>query len=242
LTRKANWLNIEQTYFFFTTPLNYSIFPPSKYNSDLFNKIIKPVWPTFKQWWPKVETSRKVEQNRNEIGKYLSKLKPKDYTFLGVLADGGVGLQTGDNGKLVGIIKGSKPTDSVIEARPKKLLKAIEDEPKIKKYFPQLKDLSGIDDTKEYLAELKETEIRELFDSIKERFGSRILGKGFIYRIVSPKEIKEIEAMSDAEKEDGIRSEKEVFVRYDKGDRDGNKWLSDTPFVINWNKESVKLA
>ncbi|MBS1573629.1 MAG: N-6 DNA methylase [Bacteroidetes bacterium] len=225
--------------FLYHNSLNYSIFPPSKYNSDLFDKIVKPVWPTFKQWWPKVETSRKLEHNRNEIGKYLSKLKPKDYTFLGVLADGGVGLQTGDNGKLVGIIKGSKPTDSVIEARPKKLLKAIEDEPKIKKYFPQLKGLSSLDDTKEHLAELKEAEIRELFDSIKERFGSRILGKGFIYRIVSTKEIKEIESMSDVEKENGIKSEKEVFVRYDKGDRDGNKWLSDTPFVINWNKESV---
>jgi hypothetical protein len=28
-------------------------------------------------------------------------------------------------------------------------------------------------------------------------------------------------------------------VRYDKGDRDGNKWLSDTPFLINWNRNAV---
>jgi hypothetical protein len=190
IDEKSKLVKYRTDLFLFHNSLNYSIFPPSKYNSDLFDRIIKPVWPTFKQWWPKVETSRKVEQNRNEIGKYLSKLKPKDYTFLGVLADGGVGLQTGDNGKLVGIIKGSKPTDSVIEARPKKLLKAIEDEPKIRKYFPQLKEVSTLDEAKEYLGELKESEIRELFDDIKERFGSRILGKGFIYRIVSTKEIK----------------------------------------------------
>src|SRR5690606_22929199 len=63
--------------------------------------------------------------------------------------------------------------------------------------------------------------------------------KGFVYRIVSPKEIKDIATMTDDEKENGINSEREVFVRYDKGDRDGNKWLSETPFVANWNKDAI---
>lgn len=119
------------------------------------------------------------------------------------------------------------------------MLRAIEEEPKIKKAFPELKAIESIDDAKEYLGSLTEFEIRELFDGMKLKFGLRIFGKGFVYRIVSSKEVKEIESMKDDEKEIGINTSKEVYVRYDKGDRDGNKWLSDTPFAINWNRETV---
>lgn len=224
----------------FHNSLNYSIFPPSKYNSDLFDKIIKPVWPTFKQWWPKVESSRKVDQNRTEINTYLNSLKPNSYTFLGILADGGVGLQTGDNGQFVGVLKSCKASKSVFDARPKKLFKAIEEEPNIKKAFLELKAIENLDDVKEYLRSLSEFEIRKLFDRLKLKFGSRIFGKGFVYRIVSSNELKEIEAMKDDEKENGINTSEEIYVRYDKGDRDGNKWLSETPFVVNWNRESIQ--
>jgi hypothetical protein len=136
-------------------------------------------------------------------------------------------------------MKASKPAESIFEARPKKLYKAIEDEPKIKKYFPQLKNITSLDEAREYLAELKEPEIRELFDSVKQKFGLRIFGKGFVYRIISPKECRDIDSMKSDEKENGINTTKEIYVRYDKGDRDGNKWLSETPFVVNWNKESI---
>src|SRR5690606_14067663 len=90
-----------------------------------------------------------------------------------------------------------------------------------------------------YLKQLSDFEIRALFDAIKAKLGLRNLAKGFVYRIVSPKEIKDIANMTEDEKDNGINSEKEVFVRYDKGDRDGNKWLSDTPYLINWNREAV---
>lgn len=225
--------------FLYHNSLNYSIFPPSKYNSDLFDKIVKPIWPTFKQWWPKVETSKKIQNNRKEIERYISTLKPKDITFLGLVSDGGQGLATGDNGGFLGVLKGTSTADNVFEARPKKLFNAIEAETKIKQEFPELKDIENIDDAKDYLRKRSELEIRELFDAIKAKFGLRILGKGFVYRIVSPQEIKDIFTMTDDEKENGINNGREIFVRYDKGDRDGNKWLSDTPYLINWNVETV---
>lgn len=227
--------------FLYHNSLNYSIFPPSKYNSDLFDKIVKPVWPTFKQWWPKVETSKKIQNNRKEIERYISTLKPKDITFLGLVSDGGQGLATGDNGGFLGVLKGTGTADNVFEARPKKLFNAIESETSIKRAFPELKDIENIDDAKDYLRKLSELEIRELFDAIKDKFGLRILGKGFVYRIVSPDEMKDIAKMTDNEKENGINSQREVFVRYDKGDRDGNKWLSETPYLINWNYEAVQF-
>ncbi len=227
--------------FLYHNSLNYSIFPPSKYNSDLFDKIVKPVWPIFKQWWPKVETSKKIQTNRKEIERYISTLKPTDISFLGLISDGGQGLATGDNGGFLGVLKGTSTADNVFEARPRKLFNAIELETKIKRAFPELKDIENIDDARDYLRKLSELEIRDLFDAIKAKFGLRILGKGFVYRIVSPKEIKDIFSMTDDEKENGINSEKEVFVRYDKGDRDGNKWLSETPYLINWNYEAVQF-
>lgn len=226
--------------YLFHNSLNYSIFPPSAYNCELYDKIIKPIWPTFKYWWPKVETSRKVESNRKEIEQYISKLNPQDFSFLGVLADGGVGLQTGDNGKLLGVVNSTKTAINHRQARPRKLLQALNNESKIFKKFPQLKVIDDLESAESYLDSLSEKEIWRLFDEIKDSFGLRILGKGFIYRIVSEKDIVDINSMTEDEKENGINSTAEVFVRYDKGDRDGNKWLSDTPFVINWNKDSVK--
>lgn len=225
----------------FHNSLNYSIFPPSKYNSELFDKIVKPIWPTFKQWWPKVETSKKIENNRKEIERYISTLKPKEITFLGLVSDGGQGLATGDNGGFLGVLIETSTANNVFEARPRKLFNAIETETRIKQTFPELNDIESIEDASEYLKNLSEFEIRELFDGIKAKFGLRILGKGFIYRIVTPNEIKDIDIMTAVEKENGIISESEVFVRYDKGDRDGNKWLSETPYLINWNNETVEF-
>ena len=138
IDEKSKLVKYRTDLFLFHNSLNYSIFPPSKYNSDLFDRIIKPVWPTFKQWWPKVETSKKITQNRNEINRSISTLKPNNITFLGLISDGGQGLATGDNGGFLGVLKGTKTADSVFEARPKKLLFALEAEPKIKKTFPEL--------------------------------------------------------------------------------------------------------
>jgi hypothetical protein len=42
--------------------------------------------------------------------------------------------------------------------------------PKIKRKFDLLSDCSSIDDVKEVLDDLKETEIWELFDGIKEKY------------------------------------------------------------------------
>lgn len=225
--------------FLFHNSLNYSIFPPSEYNCQLYDKIIKPVWPQFKSWWPKVETSKKIEKNRNSIERLIERLKSKDVTFLGLLSDGGQGLATGDNGGFLGVKSDSKTAINTIPARPKKLFKAIQDYPAIKSRFPITAEISELDDAENVLHALSEAEIRNLFDSIKANFGLRVLGKGFIYRIVDESELRDIASLTDKEKENGIESTAEVFVRYDKGDRDGNKWLSDTPFAINWNNQAV---
>ena len=83
---------------------------------------------------------------------------------------------------------------------------------------------------KEVLDDLKETEIWELFDGIKEKFGLRIFGKGFMYRIIPDTMIFDVSAITEKQKLDGIKGTR-TFVPYDKGDKEGNRWyLGNTLF------------
>ena len=82
-------------------------------------------------------------------------------------------------------------------------------------------------------------EIREIFDSLKAKFGRDIFGQGYIYRIVSQNEIADINSLTQEEKQNGIIGDK-TFIPYDKGDRDGNKWYYETPFYIDWSRENVR--
>jgi hypothetical protein len=47
-----------------------------------------------------------------------------------------------------------------------------------------------------------------------------------------------VASLSAEEMKNGI-SAKSAFVPYDKGDRDGNKWILPTPFYIEWNYKNV---
>ncbi len=62
-----------------------------------------------------------------------------------------------------------------------------------------------------------------------------------MFRIIDPSEIADIDKMTENEKKNGIDNDrKDHFVLYDKGDRDGNRWFAESPYYIDWSKESVK--
>src|SRR5690606_27640336 len=147
--------------------INYAIFSPTEYNCQILEKIVKPARPVFDTWWSKIETSRLIENNRTEIEIFNSKLSVNHWAIIGLTTDGGVGLQTGDNGRFVGYRSSSRFAYRCRETRVQKLWKALNDEPKIKRKFDLLSDCSSIDDVKVVLDDLKETEIWELFDDIK---------------------------------------------------------------------------
>lgn len=218
--------------------INYAIFSPTEYNCQILEKIVKPARPVFDDWWSKIETSRQIENNRKEIEKFNSKHLSGGWSIIGLVADGGVGLQTGDNGQLVGYRSTSRFADKCREARIQKLWKAIQEEPKIKRQFDLLSDCGSIDDVKEVLNDLKETEIWELFDDIKEQFGLRTFGKGFMYRIIPDSMIFDVSAVTDKQKLEGIKG-KRTYVPYDKGDREGNRWYLETPYLIDWSEDTV---
>lgn len=218
--------------------INYAIFSPTEYNCQILEKIVKPARPVFDTWWSKIETSRLIENNRTEIENFNSKLSVNHWAIIGLTTDGGVGLQTGDNGRFVGYRSSSRFADRCRETRVQKLWKALNDEPKIKRKFDLLSDCSSIDDVKEVLDDLKETEIWELFDGIKEKFGLRVFGKGYMYRIIPDSLIFEGDEISDKQKQQGIKG-KRTYVPYDKGDKEGNRWYLETPYLIDWSEDSV---
>jgi hypothetical protein len=85
---------------------------------------------------------------------------------------------------------------------------------------------------------LKEVEIWELFDGIKEKFGLRVFGKGYMYRIIPDSMIFDVSAITEKQKHEGIKG-KRTFVPYDKGDKEGNRWYAETPYLIDWSEDTV---
>ena len=212
---------------------NTVIFKPTKQNLKIYELYGQKIKELNNMWWDKISTSRKIEQNKKELNEYRSNLKPGDITLLGCLTDGGVGLQTGNNGNYIAVRKSTKWAENILKTRPKKLKNAIS------KYNIPTTDLNGFSNPEQLLNELDEYQIAELFDSLKEKYGRDIFGQGYLYRIINDKDIVDVDSLTEDEKTNGISTEKNHYVPYDKGDKDGNRWFVETPFAIAWSKENV---
>ncbi|MFZ8831830.1 MAG: Eco57I restriction-modification methylase domain-containing protein, partial [Thermodesulfobacteriaceae bacterium] len=214
---------------------NNVFFIPTEFNLRIYEKLGKKVKELLDRWWPFISDSKKINKYKEYLDDYRNSLKPGDITLLGLITEGGVGIQTGDNGKYIGVLEGTKWAEKVRKERPEKLWNFIKTQnPK------ELSNLKSKKDVEEYLNSLSEKEIRKLFDDLKEKYGRDIFGQGWLYRIVSKDEIADVDSLSDDEKLNGISGDK-TFVPYDKGDRDGNRWWAPTPYYIDWSRENVRV-
>ncbi|SFV33880.1 Eco57I restriction-modification methylase domain-containing protein [Thermoflavifilum thermophilum] len=211
---------------------NRVFYPITDYNLKIFEKYGKKVNELLNKWWDKISTSKNIEKYKRELEQYRNALKPGDITLLGLITEGGVGIQTGNNGKYIGVLERTKWAENVRKQRPEKLLLATE--------FCKKNNITGKQEAQRYLETLSEHEIRNLFDDLKEKYGRDVFGQGWLYRIVSPDEIADVEALTEDEKLNGIKGNR-TFVPYDKGDKDGNRWYAPTPYYIDWSRENVKF-
>ena len=212
---------------------NSVIFKPTDLNLKIYNLYGEKVKELYDTWWDKIKTSKDIEKNRKELELYRKSLKPGDIALLGCLTEGGVGLQTGNNGKYIAVRKSTKWAKNIIESRPKKLAKAIEN-----KNIP-LDRLGKYKSISDLFERANELEIANIFDSLKEEYGRDIFGQGYIYKLIDDDEIASVDELTQDEKENGIDKLKKYYVPYDKGDKDGNRWYLETPFAIAWSKENV---
>lgn len=217
---------------FVSTP-NSVIFKPLEKNLKFVNAYSSKARELMDKWWSKIETSKDVEDNVEELSAYRKGLKPGDVALLGCLAEGGQGMATGNNGRFLAVRSGSKWADTTRRDRVVKLQKALKDHPQISY------DFRIAEDVELHINSMSESEIANMFDSIKEKYGRDVFGKGFIYRIISDDELRDPKTLTDEEKENGIGHSDKHYVPYEKGDKDGNRWLLDTPYAIEWTRENV---
>ena len=214
---------------------NSVIFKPTKENMRIWELYGEKVKELYNKWWDKIKTSRDIEKNKKELEEYRKSLKPGDIALLGCLTDGGVGLQTGNNGKYIAVRSSTKWADNIRQSRPKKLAEVID------RFNLLIPGLNKFDTVADYLNSLTEAKIAQLFDRLKEEYGRDIFGQGYIYRIIDDSELADVETLTQSEKENGISPSKKHYVPYDKGDKDGNRWYLETPFAIAWTKENVRF-
>ncbi len=231
----ANPLKYEVKQEVYLNTQNSVIFKPTEENMKIFNLYGHKVKELCNKWWDKISTSKNIEKNKTALEDYRKNLKPGDIALLGCLTEGGVGLSTANNGKYIAVRKSTKWAKNILESRPKKLAEAIKSK-KIK-----IAELEKFGNTTDYLNSLTETEIAELFDSLKQQYGRDIFGQGYIYRLVEDSEIADVDTLTEDEKQNGIDKNKNYYVPYDKGDKDGNRWYLETPFAIAWHKENVEF-
>ncbi|SLJ99899.1 Eco57I restriction-modification methylase [Salegentibacter salarius] len=205
---------------FYGTPENV-FFVPNSLNLSIHKKYSKILRDLINEHWNKISTSRNISKNRKLIDNYHKTLKPGNVTLMGLITDGGQGLATGNNGFFVGVLKGTKEADRTEITRFQKIKKFNQE-------YNTNHDISG----------LSEFEIRTLFDELKEMHGRDIFGQGYLFRIVSPSELADIDTLSSEEKEKGI-SGRSSFVPYDKGDKDGNRWYLKTSYYIDWSVNKI---
>ena len=220
---------------------NCAIFVPTTRNLQLQKIFGQRVKELHDIWWNKIKTSKDIEENSKELSDYRRSLKPGDIALLGCLTDGGQGLATANNGKYLAVKENSKWADRIRNTRPEKLaLALLAHGISIEGISPTNDKRRLVKDCSDFLSEMPEAEIGELFDSLKEKFGRDIFGRGYIYKIASTDLLADVDSLSQKEKEDGIQADMPYYVPYDKGDKDGNRWFLDTPYVIAWTQENVR--
>jgi len=222
--------------------INNVFFNPNKNNLKINSTIIPIIKKVYDKYWEAIKTSSNITKNIKIINKYNSELKEKDLTLLGLVTNGGQGLATGNNGDFVGCIEGSNEAKRVFAQRPVKLFLVVKKyTKKLHKKFPELIKLDDLESVKDYLSKINEQKIRELFFSIKQFLGRDVFGQGFLYRIISQDEVMKVDKMTSEEKSQGIKIKERIYVKYDKGDKEGNRWIFETPYLIKWNYESLNF-
>jgi hypothetical protein len=213
--------------------VNQVIFDPSPDNLKIYDKLNLTVSNLLNKWWTAINSSKNITKNLNTIKNYQKNLTPGQITLLGLITDGGQGLATANNGRFIGVHFGSKEAKKVTNSRIEKFCEIV-----LKNNLSEF----GTNKNKilDYFNKISENQIRILFESFKEKYGRDIFGQGYIYKIISDSEIANIKDLTKEERLHGI-SGKKIYVPYDKGDKDGNRWIYNSPFYIDWSVEAVSF-
>jgi len=212
--------------------LKHAFFEPNEAIVHLYDRFMEPVTHLVDKWWDKIETSKKFAKHKNEILEYHKSLKPGDVTLVGLIAEGGQGLATSNNGRFLGYLEGTEQAKEILERR-KELLTTWSNYPLVERVLSKL-------------LVSKDNDFESVVEPLKEQFNpTRDLGlkRGEIYRVVNPEEVANPCIWDDTTRSKVISEGLEgaqIWVPFRKGDPEGNKWIDHEPLFINWSKENVE--
>jgi hypothetical protein len=158
--------------------LKRCFFEPTEAVVRLYNCLIDPTKRLVDEWWDKIETSRKFAACRAEVLAYQKTLKPGDITLVGLVADGGQGMRTANNGRFLGCLDGT-PQAAAIRQRRDRLRRKWDKHARVGPVFRQL--LAEHDDNFDATVEPLKAQFHW-----KNDLG---LQKGEVYRIVGPEHV-----------------------------------------------------
>lgn len=197
-------------------------------------------WDELSRWqaesggdWPMLsETSRldKWKAARHKSDFYAGLRDQDGFALLGLLVEGGVGLQTGEDRRFLAAIEGTEDADEA-EGRRKQLTEMVLEHERPAGLY------------KERLAAGRDEE-QALLD-VSLEFKDKELGwprQGLIR--VAPARLVAERRLSPEEVEDGIEGEVS-WVPFEKGDRSDNeggaRWRRQNPIAIDWSEAAVSL-
>jgi hypothetical protein len=237
ILRICKYPNINDEVIFVSEPGNYYEYKAFRIKSDniLENIFYRFYIPTLTN----ISLNKKInsllkliaEQNKDYLsGKSLSQeiidynlsLKDGDLTLLGLVSDGEQGLVTGNNSRYIGSIFSSKKIEEKIDTKFLDLFN---------EHSTQKLNINEFQSNK--------ISVYEQADRLKlVKKNLNLFGKFFIYKTIDAKDVRAFSDLTPSEKILG--GNLNLWVYYNRGNSDGNKWFVPYSECINWSKEYVK--
>jgi len=157
-------------------------FEPRHGTLKLFERFNEPLKRLVDEWWPKIETSQKFADHAEVIRAYHGTLKPGDITLLGLIAEGGQGLATANNGRFLGYLEGTPQAQEILAKREIWSRKWM-DSDAIRPVFEGLLKKNGGDPRR---PTQNGPAWEACLEPLRRQFGNKCLGlgKSHLYRIV----------------------------------------------------------
>ncbi len=164
--------------------LKQAFFEPRPAVLALYRRFNAPTKRLVEQWWRSIETSEKYANNGERISKYQAGLRPGSTTLVGLVAEGGQGMRTANNGRFLGYLAGT-PKARAIEAKREQWTRQWLGHPRIGPAFVKLLKENG-GDPAHATANMPAWEA--CVEPLKLEFTSGQLGFGRtdLYRVVPP--------------------------------------------------------
>lgn len=172
--RTAGCLRIHQTTLEpYRRALKKCFFEPTEAVVRLYNRFNEPMKRLVATWWEKIDTSKTFADKRKDILAYQKTLSPGEITLVGLVAEGGQGICTANNGRFLGYLEGTPQAKAILERRPR-LISGWEKNQRVAPAFRSL--------LKQY-----DGDFVLVVESLKQQFHwtrDLKLQKGEIYRVV----------------------------------------------------------